>query len=36
MSDVVSVSVELFAGFLALDVDDFLIDVAFGICDDVD
>ena len=35
MSDVVSVSAVLVAGFLALDVDDFVIDVAFGICDDV-
>ena len=36
MSDIVSVSVNLIAGFLALDVDDFVFDIAFGIYDDVD
>ena len=36
MLDIVSVSVNLIAGFLALDVNDFVFDVAFSICDDVD
>ena len=35
MSDIVSVSVNLIAGFLALDVDDFVFVIAFGICDDI-